>query len=169
MLYFLQNTFQIVLATDGESSYTLFLYSDILWSQADFRNVDNSGGSGNSAESGSGGSGNSTGGGGSESDVGSGLIRYIDFGNVRYVALCSIYCCMSLECNLKAVARCCFIVSPHSGTFAQAGLVNGSNFYILDGSRTANITLLNSTSNIGQEGVWLFRISDFLPASKSCT
>ncbi len=78
-----------MLATDGESSYTLFLYSDILWSQADFRNVDSSSGSVNSAESGSGGSGNSTGGGGSESDVRSGLIRYIDFGNVRYVALCS--------------------------------------------------------------------------------
>ena len=53
----------------------------------------------------------------------------------------------------------------YSNTFAQAGLVNGSNSYILPGSRTENITLLNSTSNIGEQGAWFFRISEFLPAS----
>lgn len=52
-----------------------------------------------------------------------------------------------------------------SEIFAQAGLVNGSNFYILPGSGTANISLLTSTSNIGQEGAWLFRISEFASAS----
>ena len=46
---------------------------------------------------------------------------------------------------------------------AQAGFVNGFQNYILPGSRTQNITLLNSSSNIGVQGVWLFRLHDFTP------
>ena len=34
---FLQNTFQLVVATDGISSYVLFLYADLEWSKTDFR------------------------------------------------------------------------------------------------------------------------------------
>lgn len=47
---------------------------------------------------------------------------------------------------------------------SQAGIVNGTTSYLLPGSGTENITLLNSTSNVDQPGVWLFRIDDFSPA-----
>lgn len=56
---FLQNTFQVVLASDGESSYTLFLYDVLQWSQADLRV--GSGGSSGSGLSGSGLSGSGSG------------------------------------------------------------------------------------------------------------
>lgn len=46
--FIFQNTFQLVLATDGISSYAYFLYDDIQWSQTDPRR-------GNSIGSGSGG------------------------------------------------------------------------------------------------------------------
>ena len=49
--------------------------------------------------------------------------------------------------------------------FAQAGLINGSDHYILPGSSSKNITFLNSTSNVGEKGAWFFRINDFSPAS----
>ena len=32
---YIQNTFQVVLASDGVSSYALFLYADIQWSKTD--------------------------------------------------------------------------------------------------------------------------------------
>ena len=49
--------------------------------------------------------------------------------------------------------------------FAQAGLINGSNDYILPGSRSERIISLNSTSNVGEPGAWFFRVDDFSPAS----
>ncbi len=49
--------------------------------------------------------------------------------------------------------------------FAQAGLTNGSDHYTLPWSSSENITYLNSTSNSGEQGAWLFRINDFTPAS----
>lgn len=55
--FIFQNTFQLVLATDGISSYAYFLYDDIQWSQTDPRR-------GNSIGSGSGGIGS-----GSSGDV----------------------------------------------------------------------------------------------------
>ena len=51
--------------------------------------------------------------------------------------------------------------------FAQVGFVNGSSSYIFSESGTANITGINSTSNIDCPGVWLFRVNNFLPASES--
>ena len=47
--------------------------------------------------------------------------------------------------------------------FAQAGVLSGSQNFIFPGSNTKNITLLNSSSNIGVQGVWLFRLHDFSP------
>ena len=56
---------------------------------------------------------------------------------------------------------------------AQAGFVNGSESYLLPGSGTENVTLLNVISNIGVPGAWLFRLHDFAPGgmivTKFCT
>lgn len=49
-----QNTFQCIIATDGESSYALFVYDDIQWFLTDSRGASGSGsgiGSGSSSSS----------------------------------------------------------------------------------------------------------------------
>ena len=48
----MQNTFQAVLTSDGESSYALLLYGALQWSQADSRGSAGLAGSGELAESG---------------------------------------------------------------------------------------------------------------------
>ena len=62
-----------------------------------------------------------------------------------------------------SLTEICLIYSETKSN-AQAGLVNGSDFYTLPGSGTENITLLNVTSNVGQQGSWFFRLHSFLPA-----
>lgn len=47
MSLFLQNTFQMVLATDGSLSYALILYTDIQWSQSISDGSGSGSGSGN--------------------------------------------------------------------------------------------------------------------------
>ena len=46
---------------------------------------------------------------------------------------------------------------------AQAGILSESQDYIFPGSSSENITLLNMSSNIGVEGIWLFRLDEFSP------
>ena len=138
----LQNTFQVVLASDGESSYAIIQYADMQWAQSDSRD-----GGGSGASSGASGSGN-----GIASESANSLYS-------RFVLIVLDHYCLLM-----------YVFSFYSETFAQAGLVNGSSsYYILPGSKTEDIVLLNSTSNIGQQGVWLFRTSNFLPASKCFT
>ncbi|KAM3829491.1 sushi, nidogen and EGF-like domain-containing protein 1 [Vipera latastei] len=98
------NTFQAVLATDGEISFIMLNYVDIQW----------------------------TTGFGNDGDIYTGL----------------------------------------GGTPAQAGFDSGDkeNYYNIPGSRTADILNIKETTNVGQEGRWLFQVDKAIigvPTAKS--
>lgn len=63
-------------------------------------------------------------------------------------------------------------ITAFSSTLARAGLNagDGINFFSIPGSGTADIINVDTTSNVGVPGVWMFQVDEesvILPLSKS--
>ena len=131
------NTFQCVLATDGSGSFLIFLYADLQWALADSLSSGFGSASGSGSDNGS----RSASGSGSESGNGSGS------GSGTVAASGSNESSEDI---------------PDSLNLAQAGFNagDGRRFFALPGSGSVDILELNSSSNVGRPGVWIFRVDE---------
>ena len=150
------NTFQCVLATDGDKSYVILQYADLKWAVADscsgsgigsgsgIRRASSESGSGSGIGSGRIGHGSgSESGSGIESDSGSGS------GSGRR---------NENECAVSAQVS----FSAGNGIF---------RYYTLNGSGSEEALILNSTSNVNRPGVWIFQVDgdEVISGGKSIT
>ena len=149
-----------MLATDGDESFAIFLYAEIEWATADPRTVVGSGssasgsgsGSASGSASGSGsGSGRSASGRGSSasgSGSGSGSGSLSGSGSS---ASGSADSGGGIENSTDPSSEV-----PTAQIGFNAG--DGERFATLPGSRTEAVLNLNSTSNVGGPGLWIFRV-----------
>ena len=130
------NTFQCVLATDGSTSFVIFLYADLQWTLADPRVTSASG-----SES------------GSTSGSASGSERGSASGNASSSASGSESAGSTSEFEPGL---------NDSPTPAQAGFNagDGERFFTLPGSGFREVLNLTSSSNVGRPGVWIFRVDE---------
>lgn len=132
------NTFQVVLITDGELSFTIFHYNNITWT------------TGMHASSG----GNRAGLGGIAAQV---RLRGCSCTN-------KIHHDVDAVTRVVTQPSFCDVLSSQAGF--NAG--DGKRYFNIPGSRTADVVDLEGTTNVGYPGRWVFRIDDANVEVGSC-